>query len=150
MIMSLDKVVTWRVVGQPLTLAPMRWLAALVLIATVVFPTGRVTSVDLCPVHRWSGLPCPGCGVTRGLLHLSHGEWREALGANPWSALVWLVVLVMAVSVVIPAARVERFEALMARLEPWPSRVVRALFVAFFGFGLLRLAYFASSGEWFP
>lgn len=145
----LDRTVSWRIVMQPLLTPVFRWLALMVLLATFVWAPGP-TGPDLCPLHRATGLPCPGCGVTRGLMYVSHGEWAEALGANPWVLVLWPVLLAMALSLVLPARTIATFEAFVARHEPWPSRVVRVLLVAFFGFGLVRFVYFATSGDWFP
>lgn len=36
-----------------------------------------------CPFHALTGLQCPGCGSSRALHLLVHGEWRHALGFNP-------------------------------------------------------------------
>jgi hypothetical protein len=36
-----------------------------------------------CLFHQLTGLFCPGCGTTRAILHLLHGEFREAVGSNP-------------------------------------------------------------------
>ena len=36
-----------------------------------------------CPFHAITGLYCPGCGSTRALHALAHGELRAALGYNP-------------------------------------------------------------------
>lgn len=36
-----------------------------------------------CPIHYFTHLYCPGCGVTRMLLHLLHGRFVEAFHANP-------------------------------------------------------------------
>ena len=50
-----------------------------------------------CLFYRFTGLRCPGCGVTDLCLALLHGRFREALGYN-WGlvlcspALAWLVV----------------------------------------------------------
>ncbi|GHG71623.1 DUF2752 domain-containing protein [Streptomyces griseocarneus] len=35
-----------------------------------------------CPLLRWTGLYCPGCGGLRGLHALAHGDLGAALGAN--------------------------------------------------------------------
>ncbi|MEU7133812.1 DUF2752 domain-containing protein [Streptomyces sp. NPDC046261] len=35
-----------------------------------------------CPLLRWTGLYCPGCGGLRGLHALVHGDVITALGAN--------------------------------------------------------------------
>lgn len=37
---------------------------------------GRENTV--CLLRRLSGLPCPGCGVTRAFAHLAKGEWAAA------------------------------------------------------------------------
>ncbi|MBE2248500.1 MAG: DUF2752 domain-containing protein [Myxococcus sp.] len=144
-----DRTVSWRIVVQPLLSPAFRALAAVVLAASFLLAPGK-TGPDLCPLHRLTGLPCPGCGVTRGLMHFSHGEWPEALGANPWVLVLWPALAALALAVVVPTSQLARFEAFIARHEPWPSRVVRVLFVAFFAFGLLRLGYFAATGAWFP
>ena len=32
----------------------------------------------VCLMRRLSGLPCPGCGMTRAFAHLAKGEWKAA------------------------------------------------------------------------
>lgn len=32
----------------------------------------------VCLMRRLSGLPCPGCGMTRAFAHLAKGEWAAA------------------------------------------------------------------------
>lgn len=145
----IDQTITWRIVTQPLLTPVFRWLALGVLAATALVTPGRL-AFDVCILHRTTGLPCPGCGVTRGLMHLAHGEWQEALGANPWSLLVWPLLGLMAATLLVPAPAMARFDAWAARHEPWPSRVVRVLLLAFFGFGLLRLGWFIATSQRFP
>jgi hypothetical protein len=36
----------------------------------------------VCPLLRFTGLYCPGCGGLRCAWDLAHGEWRAALGSN--------------------------------------------------------------------
>jgi len=36
-----------------------------------------------CPVHRATGLYCPGCGSTRALHNLLHGDLSGAMAKNP-------------------------------------------------------------------
>ena len=36
-----------------------------------------------CPFHRATGLYCPGCGSTRALHNLLHGDLSGALSKNP-------------------------------------------------------------------
>jgi hypothetical protein len=50
----------------------------------------------LCPFRALTGLACPGCGTTRMLHHLLHGELATAFSYNPLTFLLlpvalWLV-----------------------------------------------------------
>lgn len=36
-----------------------------------------------CVFYEWTGLLCPGCGLTRAMVALSHGELLLALSYNP-------------------------------------------------------------------
>jgi len=47
---------------------------------------GHLPSV--CPFYNLTGLPCPGCGLTRAFVCLGHGQWRESLH---WHPLGWLI-----------------------------------------------------------
>jgi hypothetical protein len=49
------------------------WLAV-----AVLFPP--------CAWHRWTGLPCPGCGTRRAMLRLLHGDVVAGFAWNPLAA----------------------------------------------------------------
>jgi len=42
----------------------------------------------VCALRRFTGLPCPGCGMTRALAHLAKGEWSAALRDHPLAPLL--------------------------------------------------------------
>lgn len=55
------------------------------LAAAVVFafdPT-RVSLFPPCPLHQYTGLWCPGCGTTRAMHQLLHGNVAAAFRFNP-------------------------------------------------------------------
>jgi hypothetical protein len=67
------------------------WLGALVaavagfLVFQIWVPAeGREASI--CVLRRCFDLPCPTCGMTRGLAHLAKGEWGAAWSAHPLAA----------------------------------------------------------------
>lgn len=59
--------------------------AVLFLFDTPFSPSGAHT---LCLFRNISGLPCPGCGMGRGVEHLLHLQFAEAVSFNPLSVFV--------------------------------------------------------------
>jgi hypothetical protein len=49
----------------------------------------------LCGFRLLTGLPCPGCGITRGLSALLHGRLIQALEFNPFAMVVLLVLALL-------------------------------------------------------
>lgn len=47
-----------------------------------------------CLVKHTFGIPCPGCGMTRGLLHLGILDFKGAFMYHPFSFLMPLIVVV--------------------------------------------------------
>jgi hypothetical protein len=69
---------------------------ALVFAAVCVFALAVAFEVPLCPTATLFGVPCPGCGLTRGTLRLLHGDLAGALAFHPLAPLLsplvgWLV-----------------------------------------------------------
>lgn len=48
----------------------------------------------LCPWRRLTGIPCPICGMTTGVLALSHGDMVGAFVANPAAPLLVAAVVI--------------------------------------------------------
>jgi hypothetical protein len=68
---------------QDLRRSPRLWisaglagLAGLALLHFVVPQPGAAHTV--CLFRRLTGIPCPGCGMTRAFAHLAKGDWRAA------------------------------------------------------------------------
>lgn len=53
-----------------------------------------------CLFHKFTGLNCPGCGTTRGLHALVHGDIRQALRFNPLTVALVPFALYMTAKVV--------------------------------------------------
>lgn len=52
-------------------------------------PTDDVRA-SICLFRRTTGIPCPGCGMTRAFAHLAKGDWTEAARYHPLSFVVAL------------------------------------------------------------
>jgi hypothetical protein len=63
------------------TLAGLAGLAGLLVLHVWVPASGLQNTV--CLFRRLTGIPCPGCGMTRAFAHLAKGEWAAAARDHP-------------------------------------------------------------------
>jgi hypothetical protein len=125
-----------------------RVLAPAVLAVSLFFPIEGL-GVDLCLLHATTGLPCPGCGMSRALSAISQGQFSAALGLNPFAFFAWLAFAAVTGLAVLPRATRERLEA-RARASARAAKAYQLVFFAFLGFGLVRFGVFLALGERFP
>lgn len=69
-----------------------RRAGAVMLGAAAIWPALPHVGV-LCPLRRTTGVPCPLCGMTTGVVATVHGDAAAAFGANPAAPVLVLVVL---------------------------------------------------------
>ncbi|MER8184048.1 DUF2752 domain-containing protein [Kitasatospora sp. NPDC094015] len=48
----------------------------------------------LCPLRRFTGIPCPGCGSTTVFIEAGHGHLLAAVAANPVTVVAGLGLLI--------------------------------------------------------
>ncbi|MCI0351413.1 MAG: DUF2752 domain-containing protein [Acidobacteriales bacterium] len=58
-------------------------VAAAICGLVLAFPPQQYSFYPVCPIYHWTGLLCPGCGATRALHALLHGELVAAFLLNP-------------------------------------------------------------------
>lgn len=60
--------------------------AGLAAVAALALAVRWQPSIELllpdCPIHHWTGLDCPGCGITRAILALLSGRLSDAFSQN--------------------------------------------------------------------
>ncbi|BDI32962.1 hypothetical protein CCAX7_50130 [Capsulimonas corticalis] len=123
--------------------------ACAVLALSVLLPlpdtTGRILHIpSICPFYQLTGLPCPGCGLTRAFVLLSHGDWRQSLAFHPMGWAAYAAFILVAIDGA-PAA-------LQIRDRGWLPRRVRsgvlwACVCATLAAGLIRLIGDAAEGR---
>ena len=78
-----------------------------------------------CPIWTATGIPCPGCGLTRGSIALLQGDLRGMAAAHIFAPVFLIGVVLTGIIAILPEAirsriidRVERFE-LQTNLFLW-------------------------------
>jgi hypothetical protein len=77
---------------------------------TGVFSVDRIGGAIplFCPFKALTGIPCPGCGMTRAMLSVTKGDFRGAFGYNPFSFFLLFMVVVS----IIPGRQAEKLPSI--------------------------------------
>lgn len=118
-------------------------LLAIALVAAAV-PHFLLTAVGLplyhCPFHQVTGLPCLGCGLTRGMLCLVRGDWHGMLVHHPFAPYFLALGALIAASAILRPAPRRRLAGALAAIEQ--TTALNALFLsAFVVYGVARLVW---------
>jgi hypothetical protein len=103
--------------------------------------------IDVCWLHRLTGLPCPGCGLTRAILSLAGGDLSGALRLHPFSLAVLPYATLTVTSLAWPRRLRLGVRASLEQRRETFGRLYGAVVGAFVGYGLLRTAAVAL-GVW--
>lgn len=81
---------------------------------------GTHEQLGLAPCHflAWTGIPCPGCGVTTSVALAMHGRFAASFANQPFGLAVALAVPAAAVVALVQHARGRDLGALLASLRP--------------------------------
>jgi hypothetical protein len=60
-----------------------------------------------CPILHATGVPCPGCGLSRAIVLLLRGELRESIRFHAFAPIFLLVGIALAITVVLPESMVQ-------------------------------------------
>ena len=79
-------------------LRPWRVAAAALVPAALIVSWLPVDVVPRCPLRTLTGVPCPLCGSTRGVIAAVHGHLGHALELNPASLLVLALAALLSIA----------------------------------------------------
>ena len=105
-------------------------------LSAALSPADATGGPVVCPFRLATGLPCPGCGMTRAWVLMTHGRVADAIFANPF-VLVTMPAAIIVVLVVCTA---------LVRRRPLPdlasasrSPVSKVVVAAWLAFALMRV-----------
>ncbi len=125
-----DPVPRWKGALQPLALAGIAG-AACAYVALV--DPNQSSAYPQCPLRALTGFDCPGCGLTRSVYALMHGDIGRALDHNV------LVVLLLPIALLAFGKwTADRMGFRTPRLPRWRPWMSVALGVLVFGFLIVR------------
>lgn len=58
-------------------------------------PRGTLPDLKVCWFKNTTGLPCPGCGLTRSFIAISHGDLPSAWHFNPFGFLFYALAIAL-------------------------------------------------------
>ena len=113
-------------------------IALLVLAYSFVLAPDKLPGAGLCWFNQLSGLPCPGCGLTRAFCAISHGRFQEAWAFNPFAFLFYPLCVGI---VLFPLFRRQWPAMTKNIMQPRTfSIAVPLLVLAMYAFGICRIA----------
>lgn len=104
-----------------------------ILVASVIWHPHDEGGFVFCLIRRFTGLPCPGCGLTRSFCALAKGDVARSFGFHWLGPLLFVMACCYWVRGVAAVAGfdagVARFDALVAKWRVGPIVVVLMLVV---------------------
>jgi hypothetical protein len=113
---------------------PLAWAG---LFAAVVFPP-HGAGVLVCWFEGATGLPCPGCGMTRSLSCAVRGMFSQSLSYHPFGIFILVLFGGIAAQSVCPKRIREQVADFMRRHADWFNGFYVVFVVTFVAFGAVR------------
>jgi len=125
-------------------------LALLSLIGLVTARIWPVQSVDsgqpTCLLRLTTGMPCPGCGMTRSWVHLAHGDVATAFEYNFFGPIGMAMAAGLVVYTVVALVRRRPTDRLFDQLNPKILMVGMGLWL---GYSAVRIVSLALGQDYF-
>lgn len=117
-------------------LIPLAALSIIFLLSACL-PVTVASRVPLCLFHYLSHFDCPGCGLTRSFISLSHGHFLQAIRFNALGPVVYLIFALSLLRSLFRFLGHGEPQALILR-----SKIIYILFaVLFWGQWIVKLAH---------
>jgi len=130
--------------SKRLVVLTLAGLSAVFLVSALLKPSSG-NYFTLCGFKNFTGLPCPGCGLTHSFCALGSGHIMDAFAFNllgPPLFLVFVLVWIRSASVLLNRRNLAEALDRMARR----FNLVRALAIVFAVYGVVRIIYVIAYG----
>lgn len=115
------------------SLHTLQILSLIGLVVATILP-GDGLGISICMMQNMTGLPCPGCGLTRSVVHTLHLNLERAFFYNPFGIPVAFGMVYFALSSVLPP-----LASLYEKTEKWFYRFLNVFIIGLFVAGTIRL-----------
>lgn len=88
-----DTLFHWAVLGMCMAVVVLAATLTIQERTQVLIPFTTTPLPELCHFKRWSGIDCPGCGMTRAFISLARGRVVDAWRYNPAGFLLFPIVV---------------------------------------------------------
>jgi hypothetical protein len=124
-------------------LAPLlynRWLSCIFVAFGAAQLMLSITGIGgwQCPIYATLGVICPGCGMTTAMAMLLRGHWQMAVQTHAFAPAILIVLILMLVTIPLPAAYLTKFCACVERLER-KTGITAILLLSMMLYWLLRI-----------
>ena len=104
---------------------PLRVAGAAMLATAAVLPVASDSSPVLCPLRAITGVPCPFCGMTRGVVDVVHGDVAGSLLMNPGALLLVTAAVLLVLGVVRRRVAIPRWFLFVAVGALWSFQLFK-------------------------
>jgi hypothetical protein len=119
-------------------------------LALAAFSPPHGSGLPWCWVYGATGLPCPGCGMTRSLSCALRGMWGESWTYHPFGLFVLPLFVLTAAQSLLPGPVRSRLKRLMQAHAPFFNGLYLTFVVAFVAFGATRALLHGAQLLWLP
>ncbi|MCC7391607.1 DUF2752 domain-containing protein [Candidatus Sumerlaeota bacterium] len=130
-----------------------RWTCLIMLaglMAAILLPSTGL-GIPMCYMKSTTGIPCPGCGLTRSVTSVFHGHLPLAFQYNPFGLFVGALFALLGPLFFLPNRLRLRLQAFLKPHDPvlfGTSMLVLALFVVFGVVRIFLVEFRAPGFEW--
>lgn len=93
-----------------------------------------------CPLLSASGVPCPGCGLTRAIALLFQGDWRASMTMHAFAPFFLIGLVVIGLGALLPSRGRQVFIGNVQKVEQ-STAITTVLLAALLAYWLVRLLF---------